>query len=157
MSWTKREFITAAFDELGMASYVYDLQPEEMQSALKKLDAMIAQWNAKGFRLRYPLPLTPLDSDLNNDTGIPDSANEAVITNLAMRIAPSYGKTVSVDTKSTAKKSYNTVASIFAHPIDRDATNPPVLIGAGDKPWRNGYVSQQQPNIAVGGDDYLGY
>ena len=33
MSWTKRQYIVDAFEEIGLASYVYDLQPEQLQSA----------------------------------------------------------------------------------------------------------------------------
>ena len=51
MGWTKREYIEQAFEEIGLASYVFDLTPEQLQSALRKLDAMLAEWNAKGLRL----------------------------------------------------------------------------------------------------------
>jgi hypothetical protein len=54
MGYTKRQFISAAFEEIGLASYVFDLQPEQLQSALRRLDAMMADWNAKGIRLGYP-------------------------------------------------------------------------------------------------------
>ena len=55
MSWTKRQFINAALEEIGLASYVFDIQPEELESALRRLDAMMADWNAKGIRIGYPL------------------------------------------------------------------------------------------------------
>ena len=31
MGWTKRQFIEQAFDEIGLASYAFDLGPEQMQ------------------------------------------------------------------------------------------------------------------------------
>ena len=40
MGWTKRQFVTQAFEEIGLASYVFDLTPEQLQSALRRLDAM---------------------------------------------------------------------------------------------------------------------
>ena len=58
MGYKKRQFISAAFEEIGLASYVFDLQPEQLQSALRRLDAMMADWNAKGIRLGYPAPRT---------------------------------------------------------------------------------------------------
>ena len=51
MGWTKRQYIEQAFEEVGLAAYVFDLTPEQLQSALRKLDAMMAEWNAKGLRL----------------------------------------------------------------------------------------------------------
>ena len=103
MGYKKRQFISAAFEEIGLASYVFDLQPEQLDSALRRLDAMIADWNAKGIRLGYPLPSSPQDSDLDEETNVPDSAYEAIICSLAIRLAPSYGKQVMAETKTTAK------------------------------------------------------
>jgi len=74
MGYSKRQFVTAAFEEIGLASYVFDLNPEQMESALRRLDAMMADWNAKGIRLGYPLPSSPQNSDLDEQTNVPDSA-----------------------------------------------------------------------------------
>ena len=82
MGWTKRQFVTQAFEEIGLASYVFDLTPEQLQSALRRLDTMIAAWNALGIRLGYPLPSSPQDSDLDEPTLVPDWANEAIITSI---------------------------------------------------------------------------
>ena len=135
MGYSKRQFVTAALEEIGLASYVFDLQPEQLQSAMRRLDAMIADWNGKGIRLGYPLPGSPQDSDLDEPSEVPDSANEAIITNLAVRLAPSYGKTVSPDTKGTAKNSYNTLLSRATKPNQQQMPGR-MPSGAGNKPWR---------------------
>ena len=116
MSWTKREFINQAFEDAGMASYVYDLQPEQLQSALRLMDNMLAVWNEKGIRLSYPLPETPSQSSLDDLTNVPDSANEAICNNLAIRIAPSYGKVVPFETKVLASSSLRCLESAAARP-----------------------------------------
>jgi hypothetical protein len=82
MSYTKRQFVDAAFEEIGLASYVFDLTTEELASALRRLDAMMAQWNAKGIRLGYPLPTLAANSSLFSNSEVPDAANEAIILNL---------------------------------------------------------------------------
>jgi hypothetical protein len=135
MGYSKRQFVAAAFEEIGLASYVFDLSPEQLQAALRRLDAMIADWNGKGIRLGYPLPGSPQDSDLDEPTLVPDSANQAILTNLAIRIAPSYGKVVMPDTKAVAKDSYNTLLQRATMPPEQQlpATMP---AGAGNKPWR---------------------
>ena len=88
MGYTKRQFVTAALEEIGLASYVFDLQPEQLQSALRRLDALMAEWNGKGIRLGYPLPSSPQDSDLDEESNVPDSANEAVIPSPTLAKAP---------------------------------------------------------------------
>ena len=131
MSYTKKEFITSAFEEIGLADYEYDLQPEEYQSALRKLDSMIASWNSLGVTLGYPLPAKPSDSNLNQDTTVPDSANEAIVTNLAMRLAPLFGKQVSTDTKVIAKSTFENLTRIASVPQEMDYNT--TIAGAGYK------------------------
>ena len=135
MGYSKRQFLTASFTEIGLANYVFDLQPEDLESALRRLDSMMAEWNAKGIRLAYPIPGSPEDSDLDAQSDVPDSANEAIITNLAMRLAPSYGKQVSPLTMTTAKIAYNTLLSRAALPMQQQMPGT-MPAGAGNKPWR---------------------
>ena len=134
MGWTKRQFVLQAFEEIGLASYVYDLTPEQLNSALFKLDAMMGTWNGKGIRIGYPTPGDPESSDLDAQTNVPDSANEAIFTNLAIRIAPGFGKNVSPDTKATARAGYEVLLSRAARPMEMQmpASMPS---GAGNKPW----------------------
>ena len=135
MGYSKRQFCVAAFEEIGLASYVFDLQPQDLESALRRLDAMMADWNGKGIRLAYPLPGSPQDSDINAESEVPDSANGAIITNLAMRLAPSYGKQVMPMTMATAKNAYNTLLSRATLPPQQQLPGS-MPSGAGNKPWR---------------------
>jgi hypothetical protein len=48
VGYTKRQFVTSAFEEIGLADYVFDLQPEQLEGALRRLDSMMAEWNAAG-------------------------------------------------------------------------------------------------------------
>lgn len=144
MSYSKRQFIEAAFEEIGLANYVFDLQPEQLQGAMRRLDAMMGEWNAKGLRLGYSMPSSPQAGDLDDASNAPDSAYEAIITNLAIRIAPGYGKTVSADTKMVAKNAYNTLLQRAAFPLEQQfpSTMP---MGAGNKPWRWGNPFMPDP------------
>ena len=144
MGYTKRQFITGAFEEIGLADYVFDLSPEQLESALRRLDAMMMEWNAKGIRLGYPSPSSPQDSDLDTETNTPDGAWEAVITNLAVRIAPGYGKTVSPDTKMVAKDAYNTLLQRATFPLEQQLPST-MPSGAGNKPWWYDNPFLQQP------------
>jgi hypothetical protein len=135
MGYSKRQFVAAAFEEIGLASYAFDLQPQQFESALRRLDAQMASWNALGIRLGYPLPSSPQFSDIDAESEVPDSANEAIITNLAIKLAPGYGKQVMPETKATAKETYNTLLSRAAVPMEQQLPST-MPSGAGNKPWR---------------------
>lgn len=135
MSWTKREFVNQAFSEIGFASYNYDLDPEQLQDALRNMDSMVATWNTKGIKIGYPLPSSPSSSSLDTETNVPDAANEAIYLNLAIRLAPSLGKMVSPELKQTAKGGMDALYSIAAIPNEMQITDLPS--GAGNKSWRN--------------------
>lgn len=135
MPWTRRQFITEAFSEIGIGSD-FSLSVDMLESARTRLDAMMAEWNGRGLRLGYPIGANPTDGDLDDVTNVPDSANEAVFLNLSVRIAPSFGKTLMPETKASARAALNTVSL--------RNTSPPTMQlpssmprGAGAKPWRN--------------------
>ena len=86
MGWTKGDFITAAYDEIGYANYIYDLSPEMLSAALRKLDSMMSTWDAIGIHVGYPIPSSPSSSDLSEETGVPIAAIEAITLNLAIRL-----------------------------------------------------------------------
>lgn len=157
MGYTRREFCNGAFEEIGIATYNFDIGPDQYQSAGNRLDAMMAEWNAKGIRLGYPLPASPGDGDLDDETNVPDSAWQAVVTNLAIRVAPMFGKQVMQATAAAAKQAYNTILSISAQPIELQLRQLPA--GAGNKPWRFGqpFLNPPVEPVLVGPDGPLEY
>ena len=158
MGWTKNQFVEAALEEIGISSYVFDLQPEQVQSSLRRLDAMIASWNGEGIHIGYPLPSSPEFSDVTAETNVPDSANEAIITNLAVRIAPSYGKVVTMETKVIADNSYRVLEAKATRPAIRQIpANTPA--GAGNKciGSRRVFLYPPEQRIETGDGGYLDY
>ena len=135
MGYSKRQFVEAALAEIGLASYAFDLQPEQLEAARQRLDAMMADWNGKGIRLGYPIPSSPQDGSIDEQTNVPDSAYEAIICNLGIRLAPSYGKQVMNETKATAKQGYDTLMQRATFPLEQQFPNA-MPSGAGNKPWR---------------------
>ena len=137
MGWTKRDFVAKAFEELGLASYIYDIAPEQLESVLRRLDAMMATWNAKGIHVGYPIASSPDGSNLDDVTGVSDSCNEAIYLNLAIRIAPSFGKQIPQETKQAAKDSYDALMSKLAMPTEIQFPNT-LPLGAGNRNWQIG-------------------
>jgi hypothetical protein len=158
MGWTKNQLIDQAFEEIGLASYVFNIGPEQRQGALRRLDSMMATWNAKGIRLGYALPSSPDASDGTQDSGLPDSANEAVYTNLAVKIAPMVGKQVSQDTRNAASQGFNVLMSRATFPPQQQLPNT-LPRGAGNKPWRtanNPFMpTPTDPLMAAEGGDQI--
>lgn len=147
MSYTKRQFVEEAFNEIGYASYAYDLEPEQLEAAMRRMDAMMGTWYGRGIQVGYPIPTSPEDSDLDEETDVPDAAAESIYTNLAVRIAPMVGKTVSKETKVTARRSYLELLSRATVP--REQQLPDTLpAGAGNKPWRidNPFIDSPDEN-----------
>jgi len=158
MAYSKRQFVTAAFEEIGLASFVYDLTDAELLSACKRLDTMMADWNARGIRISYPIPSTPETTNIDEETNVPDAANEAIILNLAVKIAPGYGKQVSPDTKVGAKYALNTLMGWIAANNMIEKQLPSTLpAGAGNKTWRYGdpFIADPSNPLQTGADGVL--
>lgn len=153
MSYTKRQLVEAAMAEIGLASYAFDLMPEQRELALRRLDSMMAEWNTRGLRLGYPVPDNPADSDIDVDSNIPDAAWEAVITNLALRMAPSYGKQVNVETKITARHALNTILSRASMPPEMKLPSMPS--GAGNKTFDDPFTEEPSTDLIAGPDAVL--
>lgn len=107
---TKRELVLGAFEEIGLASYVFDITPDELQAALRRMDQLMATWNSKGIRIGYSM-----GGGLDADCGLSDEAELPVLLNLGIALAPQYGKQISQDTRISARQAYD---ALLAKAID---------------------------------------
>jgi hypothetical protein len=132
-AWSKRDLLEQAYLEIGKASYDFDLQPEELQSGLRALDAMVATWANKGVLIGW----AGGDGfgDVDALSNVPEYAMEAIYLNLALRLAPSFGKAVSPDTRAAAKNAFDIVLSRSIVPVDKRITG---YAGSGN---RNGVTA----------------
>lgn len=96
---TKAVLLDLMFEECGRAGYEFDRSPGEDASALRRLDALMAEWQAQGIALNYNFPATFGQSQPADAAGIPDSAVNTVAAWGAMRIAPGMGKSISPETR----------------------------------------------------------
>jgi hypothetical protein len=146
VSWTKQELIEEAFSELALQGYVFNVGPEELQGALRRLDMMMAMWNGKGIRLGYPIPSTANGSTLDQDSSIPDWSIEAAYLNLAVRIASGYGKQISQATAATAKTAMDVVMQRMAMPPQQQMPST-MPVGAGNRRW--GITGDKNPFFPI--------
>lgn len=152
---TKRQLIEGAHAELGLADYVFDMPSEQLQLALRRLDAMMAEWDGMGLRLGYPIPGSVEGGDLDTVAGVPDSAWETVSLNLAIRLAPQFGKQVAPETKAAARKGLNI---LLGKVLPNQQSFGRIPAGAGNKNWRynlDPFLLGKGPTLDVGADGEL--
>lgn len=135
--WTKRDLVNEAYGELALAGYDFDLTPEEMQTALRRLDTMMATWDVQGVHLGYASGASPTASDLDQPSGLPLWAVEAVYMSLAVKLAASKGKAIHPATARNAKSAYDALLSRVATDAMREQQiRGGTPAGAGRKTWR---------------------
>lgn len=160
MGWTKQQLVEEAYAELALHGYIFDLDPEELQFGLRRLDGMLGLWNGKGIRLSYPLPSSPDSSSLDSDSNLPDFANEATYLNLAVRIAAGKGKQLPMQTLMLAKQAYDALLSRIASEQMQQQQLPNTFpLGAGNKALRRGtrFMPTPDDTIDAGADDPLDF
>lgn len=161
MSWTKRQLIEDAYGELALAGYDFDLQPEELDAGLRRLDTMMATWLSLGLQVGYSLATSQSDSDLDQDSGLQMNAIEAVYMNLACKIAASKGKALPTSTTRNAKAAYDAlILNVAKSQVQEQQLAAGTPRGQGRKPWRtiNPYVSTPDTApLRVGNDGGLDF
>jgi len=141
---TKRQIIDMAYEECSLAGYEFDVTPEEMFSALRQLDALMAQWRVTGIDLGYNAPETFGGGDLEDYSGIPDGAISGAAISLAMAKAPSMGKALSIETRARLNQSMIAVRAMSAR-IPPQGWGRSTPAGAGNRWW-----SQWSPYMPIG-------
>lgn len=161
MAWDKRTLVNMAFDELALAGYVFDLTPEEINTAILRMDSMMATWEVAGIRVGYFRSQDPKNADPDQDSGLPDEANEAVYLNLAIRLASSFGKQIPLSTTAPAKQAYDLLLgrclSENVIPMQQRGNLP---AGAGWKlrnGWRGPFVTPPTDTLTTGPDGPLDF
>ncbi len=130
--FSKRNLVNMAFNDLALAGYIFDLTPDEMQTAVLTMDSMMALWETQGIRVGYAMTTDPDSADLDQPSGIPDWMNMAVYKNLAIMMAASFGKAVPPSLAVAAKTAYDWVLGLVA-------SNPPQMQFKGNLPMGAGW------------------
>lgn len=161
MSWTKRQLIEAALENIGIAAFEFDIQSDELASGLRRLEAMMADWNARGIRIGYPLYSDPDNADVTEQSGVPDYAVEGIITNLSLKLAPSYGREVSRETKVAAKNSLMTLKMRVGvlNPVEKKFPQS-LPRGGGHKTYRwrrDPFFNKPKDDLRAGPDSVLDF
>lgn len=98
----KRDIIEMMFEECGSAGYEFERTPEELSSALRKLNAMMAEWpfDLLGYIQPEYSPGNPEDL-----TGVASKYNQVIALQLALRFAPNMGASLSPESRAALARS----------------------------------------------------
>lgn len=132
-SSTKGDVVELAFEEMALAGYEFDHGPDEIASALRKLDAMMAE--ASMPKVGYNAPAAIGQSDVLDPSGLPDSCLQTVAIMLGCRYSPAYGKTMSAQTRKDRNDGLNAMRTLAAK-IPTIALRRGTPMGSGNR-WRS--------------------
>jgi hypothetical protein len=125
VSTTNAELIRDALTLINVLGVGESAEPEHSEFALRKQNALLADWEADGVNLQY-YPQTM--DELGAACPIPDDAILAVTYYLAFALAPSYGKDVDPKMLALGAQYYGrlTRESVIARMHSTDASHLPV-------------------------------
>ena len=83
------KIVRRALLKINATAATQAIKPHDMADAIDSLNAMVRRWEANGITLGWVPVENPAD-----DMPSPDEAEEAIIYNLAIRLAPDFGATV---------------------------------------------------------------
>jgi hypothetical protein len=133
-SITKGTLIIRALGKLGIANYVFDTEAEEDNSALRQLDSMAANWQGKLEPFGYIQPTTNGASLPSDGAGIDEADIDAFVSNLAITLAPDYGKTPAPGLSRQAAGSRSEMFVKYARRFEYQLPST-VPTGAGNDSW----------------------
>jgi hypothetical protein len=130
---TKLKLVEDAYAELALAGWVFDLDPEELDFGLRKLETQMASDAAQDLNIGYAF-----GNDINAECGLPLLAQEAAYLRLAINLAASKGKSVMPTTKVNARRAMASLTAFVARGQVQQQQYPGTMPrGAGNKPWRS--------------------
>lgn len=139
----KRRIIEMAFAKCTLAGYEFGRTPEEINDAMSELNAMMLEWPFSG--LGYYQPTYDIGSP-DELSGIPDDTLAAVATQLALRLAPNMGKTLSPEALGAISRSLSLlhakVAAIPTMPFEKHSVR-----GAGGRNGFGPFIEETPPVI----------
>ena len=125
MSISNADLIRDSLSLINVLGVGEAAEPEHSEFAIRKQNALLADWEADGVNLQY---YAQTMDDLGSDCPIPDDSILAVTYYLAFALAPHYGKVVSQEMTALGNSYYArlTRESVKARMQEADLSNLPV-------------------------------
>lgn len=126
---TTAELIRDALTLINVLGVGEAAEPEHSEHAVRKLNALLADWEADGVNLQY-YPQTM--DELGAQCPIPDDAVLAVTYYLSFALAPNYGKQVSQEMMSLGSNYYSRLTRDSVKAKMKPATLENLPVGEGE-------------------------
>lgn len=125
---TKRQIILDAYEEIGLGPSAYSPNGADIQSALRRLDALMAQYAGMSAAAGWPY-----GGGADQETGLPFQYQRAVITGLAVDLAPAVGRSPSPQTLTAAAQGRNLMMRDGVKPLPKALDTLAIPAGQGHK------------------------
>lgn len=132
----KIDIVLAAYQELRISGLTSSPNPEEITTAVRRLDSMILGWKNKNLCPSYIRSVSYSDIDPNQDSGINDVDMFAIVANLAKNLCAMFGKICHVQTMIDAKEGYD---NLFSSIVPERESDPYMPKGTG-RPFGNTFA-----------------
>jgi hypothetical protein len=124
---TKLAIVQKALGKIGLASYVFDPSPEQLQAALEQLELLATEMDGIGIRKGYSL-----GTDISAESGLPDTAVNPFAILLAVELAPDYGKQIAPSLQASVLRARNALM-VTNNVIPRMVYPGTLPIGTGNR------------------------
>lgn len=108
---TKIELLDRAYSKLRISGITVNPSPGDIEIALDEMECMLAEWDLVNVCLGYQFEDEP---EPNAESGLIRGYENAVQVNLAVRMAPEFGKNIPAELMMQASQSYSKVSSAVA-------------------------------------------
>lgn len=135
------ELIKDAYTEIGVNSQLKPVTPFDVDFGRRKLERMIQEWIDDDMDFGF----TPIEFS-SDEASIPSSVEEAVVTNLALRLISSKGRPASAELKVVASISLANVKAQY------QSKEVPDRIVSGTMPLGAGRGRGLKPPVFAGPD-----
>lgn len=143
----KQTIIEMAFEELTISGFEFDITPDEVAKALRRLNVLMAELPVIG----YNFPLEE-DGSAAEASGLLETDVQAVVALLAIRLAPMIGKTLSPEFRSAANRSMSVLRAKYTKIAELDYA-PLTVRGAGARSRFGTYFPPAFDEAALGVDN----
>ena len=132
---TAAELITDSLGELLVSASEQSVQPEEMQAGIRYLNRMMSELAVQGMSLGFTIIVNPADV-----VTVPDGVQGAVVSLLALKLAPQYDAPITGSLIQAAKDGKNAILNLT---ISRKSTQMPstMPVGSGNEGYLNGNLN----------------
>lgn len=134
-STTKRMLVEQMFAECGINGWELDIDPDEKDSALTRLDALMWELIGRGIDLGYNFPTAVGQGSLNDELGCGDQAFFGLAVLGAQRLCPTMGKTQSAESKMALNAAMKAVRSAAVTMVPTMTLASGTPLGAGNQGW----------------------